>query len=123
GAFSSRSFESRERPELVRHHPGAVHRARPDLAADRHQPVRHPEHLGRQAVRYRLGHHPVPLADVRAAGDAGAVAGDRPLAAGAYGEGTMITTHATYPTGLRSTPTRHRALRERLARPGIVVPP
>jgi hypothetical protein len=55
------------------------------LAADRHQPFRHPEHLGRQAVGDRLGHHPISFADVRAAGHAGGLAGDRPLAAGAYG--------------------------------------
>ena len=34
-----------------------------------------------------------------------------------------MSEHASYPTGLRSTPTRHRALRERMARPGIVVAP
>lgn len=35
----------------------------------------------------------------------------------------MTAIHASYPTGLRNTPTRHRALRERMARPGIVVAP
>jgi 2-methylisocitrate lyase-like PEP mutase family enzyme len=35
----------------------------------------------------------------------------------------MTTRHAAYPTGLRSTPSRHRALRQRLAAPGIVVAP
>jgi len=35
----------------------------------------------------------------------------------------MTTDHASYPTGLRSTPTRHRALRQRMAEPGIVVAP
>ena len=34
-----------------------------------------------------------------------------------------MTTHAAYPTGLRTTTTRHRALRERMAAPGIVVAP
>ena len=31
--------------------------------------------------------------------------------------------HAAYPTGLKDAPTRHRALRQRLAAPGIVVAP
>jgi 2-methylisocitrate lyase-like PEP mutase family enzyme len=35
----------------------------------------------------------------------------------------MSTDHASYPTGLRTTPTRHRALRQRMAAPGIVVAP
>src|SRR3954465_2508892 len=35
----------------------------------------------------------------------------------------MSTDHASYPTGLRNTPTRHRALRQRMAAPGIVVAP
>ena len=34
-----------------------------------------------------------------------------------------MKTHAAYPTGLRTTTTRHRALRERMAAPGIVVAP
>ena len=34
---------------------------------------------------HRLGHDPVPFADVRAAGHAGALAGDRALASSAYG--------------------------------------
>ncbi|MEO6624174.1 MAG: isocitrate lyase/phosphoenolpyruvate mutase family protein [Burkholderiaceae bacterium] len=34
-----------------------------------------------------------------------------------------MTGHAAYPTGLRTTPTRHRALRQRMAAPGIVVAP
>ena len=34
-----------------------------------------------------------------------------------------MTMHADYPTGLRTTTTRHRALRERMAAPGIVVAP
>ena len=67
-AALSGAAEIRHRSGVVRHHPGAVHRARADLAADRHQPVRDPEHLGRQAVRHRLGHDPVPSADVRPAG-------------------------------------------------------
>ena len=54
-AALSGAAEVRHRPGVVRHHPRAVHRARPDLAADRHQPVRHPEHLGRQAVRTSSG--------------------------------------------------------------------
>ena len=35
----------------------------------------------------------------------------------------MSTDHASYPTGLRTTPSRHRALRQRMAEPGIVVAP
>jgi len=35
----------------------------------------------------------------------------------------MSTDHASYPTGLRTTPSRHRALRQRMAAPGIVVAP
>src|SRR4051812_36690087 len=35
----------------------------------------------------------------------------------------MTTDHAAYPTGLRTTPSRHRALRQRMAAPGIVVAP
>ena len=35
----------------------------------------------------------------------------------------MSTDHTSYPTGLRTTPTRHRALRRRMAEPGIVVAP
>src|SRR5258708_25915053 len=31
--------------------------------------------------------------------------------------------HAAYPTGLKDSPTRHRALRQRMAAPGIVVAP
>jgi hypothetical protein len=31
--------------------------------------------------------------------------------------------HALYPTGLKDAPTRHRALRQRMAAPGIVVAP
>ena len=34
-----------------------------------------------------------------------------------------MTMHADYPTGLRTTTTRHRTLRERMAAPGIVVAP
>jgi 2-methylisocitrate lyase-like PEP mutase family enzyme len=34
-----------------------------------------------------------------------------------------ITDHAAYPTGLKTTKTRHRALRQRMAAPGIVVAP
>ena len=60
-AALSGAAEVRHRSGVVRHHPGAVHRARADLAADRHQPVRDPEHLGRQAVRHRLGHDPFHL--------------------------------------------------------------
>ncbi len=37
------------RSDLVRGDPGAVHRDGPDFAADRHQSVRDPEHLERQA--------------------------------------------------------------------------
>ena len=66
-AALSGAAEIRHRSGVVRHHPGAVHRARADLAAHRHQPVRDPEHLGRQAVRHRLGHDPVPSPDVRPA--------------------------------------------------------
>ena len=40
-------------------------RARPDLAADRHQPVRHSEHLGRRTERRGPGHDPVPCHHVR----------------------------------------------------------
>ena len=39
--------ELRHRPDPVRGDPGDLHRARPDLAADRDQSVRDPEHLGR----------------------------------------------------------------------------
>ena len=35
----------------------------------------------------------------------------------------MTDRHAAYPTGLRDAPTRHRALRQRMAAPGIVVAP
>src|SRR5258706_14969241 len=35
----------------------------------------------------------------------------------------MSTDHASYPTGLRTTQSRHRALRQRMAAPGIVVAP
>ena len=34
-----------------------------------------------------------------------------------------MTDKSSYPTGLRITPTRHRALRQRMAEPGIVVAP
>ena len=54
-AALSGAAEIRHRSGVVRHHPGAVHRARADLAADRHQPVRDPEHLGRQAVATSSG--------------------------------------------------------------------
>ena len=47
--------------------PRHLHRARPDLAADRDQSVRHPEHLGRQAERGRHRHDPVPPDHVRRA--------------------------------------------------------
>ena len=36
----------RHRSDPVRRRSGHLYRARPNLAADRHQPVRHPEHLG-----------------------------------------------------------------------------
>ena len=42
---STRCCAIRHRPGLVRHHRRAVHRDGADHAADRHQPVRHPEHL------------------------------------------------------------------------------
>ena len=35
----------------------------------------------------------------------------------------MSTDHVSYPTGLRTTPTRHRALRRRMAAPGLVMAP
>ena len=75
-----------------------------------------------------LGHHPVPSADVRAAGHAGGLAGARPVAAAAHEYAAMRRRghdhrHAAYPTGLQDTPTRHRALRQRMAVPGIVVAP
>jgi len=35
----------------------------------------------------------------------------------------MTDRHAAYPTGLRDAQTRHRALRQRMAAPGIVVAP
>ena len=35
----------------------------------------------------------------------------------------MTDRHALYPTGLKDAPTRHRALRRRMAAPGIVVAP
>jgi len=35
----------------------------------------------------------------------------------------MTDRHAAYPTGLKDTPTRHRALRQRMEAPGIVVAP
>ena len=35
----------------------------------------------------------------------------------------MTDRHAAYPTGLKDAPTRHRALRQRMAAPGIVVAP
>src|SRR6201991_3274574 len=35
----------------------------------------------------------------------------------------MSTESAAYPTGLRTTPTRHRALRRRMAAPGLVTAP
>ena len=35
----------------------------------------------------------------------------------------MTDRHASYPTGLKDAPTRHRALRQRMAAPGIVVAP
>jgi 2-methylisocitrate lyase-like PEP mutase family enzyme len=35
----------------------------------------------------------------------------------------MTDRHAAYPTGLKDTPTRHRALRRRMEAPGIVVAP
>ena len=34
-----------------------------------------------------------------------------------------MTDHSAYPTGLKSAPSRHRALRQRMAAPGIVVAP
>ena len=34
-----------------------------------------------------------------------------------------VDRHAAYPTGLKDSPTRHRALRRRLEAPGIVVAP
>ena len=47
--------------------PGDVRGTRPDLAADRDQPVRHPEHLGRRTQRRGDGNDPVPHHHVRAA--------------------------------------------------------
>ena len=41
----------RHRSDPVRRDSGDLRRARPNIAADRHQPVRDPEHLGRQAKR------------------------------------------------------------------------
>ena len=35
----------------------------------------------------------------------------------------MTDRHAAYPTGLKDAPTRHRALRQRMEAPGIVVAP
>ena len=57
----------RHRPDPVRRDPGDLHRARADLAADRHQPVRDPEHLGRQALGSRVRDDPVPPDHVRGA--------------------------------------------------------
>ncbi len=76
--------EIRHRPDLVRRDPGDVRGTRPDFAADRHQPVRDSEHLGRRAGRRGAGDDPVPPADVRAAGVAGAVPAARAVASGAY---------------------------------------
>ena len=67
--------ELRDRSDLVRRDPGDVRRTRPDLAADRDQSVRDPEHLGRRTQRRRDGHDPVPHHHVRAAVSADRVSG------------------------------------------------
>ena len=84
--------ELRHRSDPVRRHPRHLHRARADLAADRHQPVRHPEHLGRQAVRGGAGHDPVPFDHVRRAGPGDRLPGAVALAAGAD---VAMTGHGT----------------------------
>jgi len=71
-AALSRAVAIWRRSDLVRRHPRPLHRDGTDIAADRNQSVRDPEHLDWKAQRRRHGHDPVSFNHVRAARAAGA---------------------------------------------------